>query len=215
MAVTMKNDVFWDVAPCRSCVNRRFGGTYRLHLQGRKISLSMWLQTEPLSQLGVFDWWLSLQPPAHAGSSLADFSTLKMEAIRSSETSVHTRSTQSHIPEDGILQFNTTFIKFKKVCNSVEVTQLVQSVQRLCCRLDNWRIRVPFPIRLQIFISSILSEQALELTEHPVLWAPGTLPSGLRRTGLEVIQLYTLQEVKEEWSCTSFYSRISHSLGGD
>jgi hypothetical protein len=27
----MKNAVFWDVAPCRSYVNRRFGGTYRLH----------------------------------------------------------------------------------------------------------------------------------------------------------------------------------------
>jgi hypothetical protein len=26
-AVTMKNAVFWAVAPCRSCVNRRFGGT--------------------------------------------------------------------------------------------------------------------------------------------------------------------------------------------
>jgi hypothetical protein len=25
------------VALCRFCVNRRFGGTYRLHLQGRKI----------------------------------------------------------------------------------------------------------------------------------------------------------------------------------
>jgi hypothetical protein len=49
-------------------------------------------------------WWLSLQPPAHAGSSFADFSTLKMEAIRSSETSVHTRSTRSHIPEDGIFR---------------------------------------------------------------------------------------------------------------
>jgi hypothetical protein len=44
-----------------------------------------------------------LQPPAHAGSSLTDFSTLKMEAILSSETSVHTRSTHRHIPEDGIL----------------------------------------------------------------------------------------------------------------
>jgi hypothetical protein len=40
---------------------------------------------------------------ASAGSSLADFSTLKMEAIHSSETLVHTRSTQHHIPEDGIL----------------------------------------------------------------------------------------------------------------
>jgi hypothetical protein len=32
-----------------------------------------------------------------------DFSTLKMEEIGSSETSVHTRSTQHHNPEDGIL----------------------------------------------------------------------------------------------------------------
>jgi hypothetical protein len=46
---------------------------------------------------------LSLQPPTHTGSWLKDFSTLKMEMIRSSETSVHTRSTQRHIPEDGIL----------------------------------------------------------------------------------------------------------------
>jgi hypothetical protein len=51
-AVTMKNAIFWDVVPCRSCVNRRFGGTYRLHLQGRKTceqgtSVSRWLQAEP------------------------------------------------------------------------------------------------------------------------------------------------------------------------
>jgi hypothetical protein len=48
--VTKKNAVFWDVAPCRSYVNRLFGGTYRLHLQGRKFrergtSVSRWLQT--------------------------------------------------------------------------------------------------------------------------------------------------------------------------
>jgi hypothetical protein len=92
----MKSAVFWDVAPCRSCVNRRFGGTYRLHLQGRKIrerrtSVSRWLQSLQ-----------SLNTPAHAGSLLADFSTLKMKAIHSSETSVHTRSTLPHFPEDGI-----------------------------------------------------------------------------------------------------------------
>jgi hypothetical protein len=43
------------------------------------------------------------QVAADCISSLSDFSTLKMEAIRSSETSVHTRSTRHHIPEDGIL----------------------------------------------------------------------------------------------------------------
>jgi hypothetical protein len=32
------------------------------------------------------------------------YCTLKMEAIRSSETSVYTRSTRRHIPEDGILR---------------------------------------------------------------------------------------------------------------
>jgi hypothetical protein len=55
----------------------------------------------------------SLQPPAHAGSSLADFSSLKMEAIRSSETSVHTRSTPRHIPADGILRVIMSAIKVK------------------------------------------------------------------------------------------------------
>jgi hypothetical protein len=34
-AMAVKNAVLWDVAPCRSCVNGRFGGTYRL-IQGRK-----------------------------------------------------------------------------------------------------------------------------------------------------------------------------------
>jgi hypothetical protein len=50
-AVSMKNVVFWDVAPCRSCVNWSFGGKYRLHLQGRKLrergtNVSRRLQTE-------------------------------------------------------------------------------------------------------------------------------------------------------------------------
>jgi hypothetical protein len=50
---------------------------------------------------------VSEQPPAHAVSSLADFSTLKMETIRSSELSIHTRSTRHHTPEDGFLSNNT------------------------------------------------------------------------------------------------------------
>jgi hypothetical protein len=48
----MENVVFWDLALCRSRVNRLFERTYRLHPQGRKIrerwtSVSRWLQTEP------------------------------------------------------------------------------------------------------------------------------------------------------------------------
>jgi hypothetical protein len=50
-AVTTKNVVFWDVALYISWVNRRFGGTYRLHLQGRKIrerwtGVRRWLQLQ-------------------------------------------------------------------------------------------------------------------------------------------------------------------------
>jgi hypothetical protein len=89
----MKNAVFWDMAPCRYFVKRRFGGTYHLHL-------TVWLSA-----------------PAHARSSLAVvlfFSNLKMEAIRSSETSVNTMSTRRHIPQDGFLQaiINTILLIF-------------------------------------------------------------------------------------------------------
>jgi hypothetical protein len=56
-AVTMKNAVLWDVAPCRSCVNRLFGGTYRLHFLGRKIcdrgiSVSRINTQTPVPQVG-------------------------------------------------------------------------------------------------------------------------------------------------------------------
>jgi hypothetical protein len=51
--ITVKKAVFWDMAPCRCCVNRRFGRTYRLHPQGRRKKI--------------------LFASAHAGSSPADF----------------------------------------------------------------------------------------------------------------------------------------------
>jgi hypothetical protein len=45
-----------------------------------------------------------MQRPASAGLSLTDFSSLKMEALHSFGTSVHTRTTWCHIPENGIIQ---------------------------------------------------------------------------------------------------------------
>jgi hypothetical protein len=45
-AVAMKSTIFWDITPCSSLsVNWRFGWTYRLHLQGQKISQA-WNQRE-------------------------------------------------------------------------------------------------------------------------------------------------------------------------
>jgi hypothetical protein len=89
----MKSIIFWDMTPCSPLkVNRRFGGTYLFHLQGRKNRLSK----KPASKQVAF-------------CLLADFaepisSTLKMEATCFSETSVETqRITWRHIPEDDIL----------------------------------------------------------------------------------------------------------------
>jgi hypothetical protein len=71
-----------------------------LHCHYRQNSLTSSLNSDHISTIINF-----LQPPAHSVSPLADFSTLKMEAICSSETSVNARCTQRQIPEDDILQF--------------------------------------------------------------------------------------------------------------
>jgi hypothetical protein len=63
---------------------------------------------EPVAPIFRVENSASEEPAWASGCSLqlADFSTLKMEAIRSSETSVHTRSTWRHIPENGVLHRN-------------------------------------------------------------------------------------------------------------
>jgi hypothetical protein len=74
--------------------------------ENRMLKNIYWLKTEEIAGTWrnyVINNFIILQPPAHAGSSFADFFILKMEATCSSETSVHTRSTRRHIPEDGIL----------------------------------------------------------------------------------------------------------------
>jgi hypothetical protein len=64
-AVTIFKIAFsWDVASCRSCVNRRSGGMYRLHLRSRKIrergtSVSRWLAVSTSSRPAVGP----IQPP--------------------------------------------------------------------------------------------------------------------------------------------------------
>jgi hypothetical protein len=52
---SIKSTIFWDITPCGPLsVNRCFGGTYRLHLQGRKNKFSKkpaWMQVASLP------WW--------------------------------------------------------------------------------------------------------------------------------------------------------------
>jgi hypothetical protein len=86
-----KNAVFWDVTPCGYCKSQRFGGTYRLHRQGKK-------NRRVFLRRGL----RSLVTATVVPSSII-LSTLMAEAIRFSETSVVTRATQRNNSEDGIL----------------------------------------------------------------------------------------------------------------
>jgi hypothetical protein len=85
---------------------------------------------------------LSLQPPADAGCPLAAFPTLKMEAIHSSETSVNSRSTQHHIPEDDILLVDQLICVLLCYLKILEVWDWKICVQIKCetCFNSVWRI---------------------------------------------------------------------------
>jgi hypothetical protein len=59
--VDVKSIIFWDMTQCSPLsVNQHFGGTYRLHLQGRKISQAR-NQRESRWQAGWFLAWLIFQ----------------------------------------------------------------------------------------------------------------------------------------------------------
>jgi hypothetical protein len=84
-AVTMMSIIFWEMTPCGSYKNRRFGGSYRLQSStSRCLYKSLQLRSVTCS---------------HS-------CTLKMEAIRSWETSVLIRATRCHLPEDDNHQRN-------------------------------------------------------------------------------------------------------------
>jgi hypothetical protein len=91
--MVMKSTILWDITPCSPLkVSRHFGGTYRLHLQSRRISRGR-------NQHQVAPTFTLVSCSAYS-------STLKMEAICSSETSVYfQRTTRRYIPDDSTLPY--------------------------------------------------------------------------------------------------------------
>jgi hypothetical protein len=79
----MQNALIWDGALCCSCKNRRFGVMYSFHHKGDKNRQTRYFFLRSVLRLLV-----------------AILVTLMMEAIHSFETSVLTRATRRHTPED-------------------------------------------------------------------------------------------------------------------
>jgi hypothetical protein len=74
----IKSTIFWDITPCSPLkVSRRFGGTYHLHLQGRRKNRAR-NQRENRRQA---------EPAFTLVFCSAYSSTMKMQVIRSSKTS--------------------------------------------------------------------------------------------------------------------------------
>jgi hypothetical protein len=91
-------NVFWDVSPCEPCKTLHIRGTYRLHLQGRKIRerIYVYKHTANVFLLSQMLFAREFLCPEDGGDTF-------------SETSVFTTPTRRHITEDCI--FVVTAVK--------------------------------------------------------------------------------------------------------
>jgi hypothetical protein len=84
----MKNAVFWDVTPCRSCVNRRLEEGNASNFRVDKSA-----SEEPALAGGCRCWFLA-------------------RGFFYSDTSIYRSSIRRHISEDGILQCRSRYLLF-------------------------------------------------------------------------------------------------------
>lgn len=75
----------------------------------------------------------NVQPPEHTDFSFADFSNLKVEAFRSSEGSIYTRSTCCHIPEKGILHNFVFVLELSSSVYGLSMLSILNYDLPICC----------------------------------------------------------------------------------
>jgi hypothetical protein len=125
--VVMKNTVFWDIKPYSLLnVNGRFRGTHRLHLPDRRISRARY-ERESRREAA-----LSL-PSAFALVSCLFYSlTLKMDVIRSSETSVDLqRTVRRCIIDDSTLHW-LAWLEAGRRWRGIFVLKLIPGLCKFC-----------------------------------------------------------------------------------
>jgi hypothetical protein len=133
----IRSSIFWDITLCNPLkVKRRFGGTCRLHLQGRRISQALHQRD--------------------AGGKQRCYDTTEMEATCSSETVVDfQRTTWCYIPEDRNLH-NHRSENLKSYIESYQFYQLLHTVLR--SQRSNLSRRLLSFIKTKIIVSFLLNE---------------------------------------------------------
>jgi hypothetical protein len=127
-AVLKKSSVFWDIMPCSPLkVRRRFRGTCRLHLKGRKI-------TRAKSQRA--NRWLCLPQVFTQVSCSAYSSTLKIEATCSTEAgspdfTLISCSAYSSVLKMDVTCFSETSVDFQRTTQRYIAAVLVVRTVRM------------------------------------------------------------------------------------
>jgi hypothetical protein len=169
----MKSTIFWNTTPCSPLkVNWRFGGTYHLHIQGQRICRAR----------------NKCEAGGKRSSCSTYFSTLKMDALFSSETSVGFQlTTWRYIPEDSALHLRfiilflyTTTLQVSEFPHAEfrQVLAIPKHDKHKGCRLQTGPCFIPYthtlydePILIHQIYSNSICRRFLQSKKRRLVWS--------------------------------------------